>query len=64
MFFKVLFSKYFIKKINDNIVNINNKESFLAGIQTATDVNIGCTDNNKITNFEMFLFAFICMKKI
>jgi hypothetical protein len=38
--------------------------SFLAGIQTGTDDKTGCTANNKIRNFKMFLLNFSFDKKI
>jgi hypothetical protein len=40
-FFVEFVSKYLIKKIKDENINIASKVSFLAGIHTAQDVNIG-----------------------
>ena len=50
--------KYLMKNIKDEIKKSVNRLSFLPGIQTTTDTNIGCTAIISNTNFVIIELSF------
>ena len=62
-FFVELLFKYSTKNMNDSKMKIVSKVSFLEGIQTTVEVNIGWTESNKITNFNMVWFKLSFIRK-